>query len=257
MKTLCQTKFLGTFSLMACLWVAMPIRSIAALEIPDFDPKPPTENTIRNTPPLERTAPRNSPSIPPLDPPPPTDALIRGGKCSAQLPLVLSPLADKSLITTSAHPTFLFFMPTTSASQLEVLLKDSDRKAIYRRIYNLAGKSGILRVSVPTDVSNSELVVGQIYNWEFNLICEPTNRKNDDYVTGTLQRVPLSVDPKVPLSQLSLWHRYRAFEYDGMVMLDALRRSRPKQRVVFAEWEAWLEGHKLGDLKELPAIELK
>jgi hypothetical protein len=167
---------------------------------------------------------------------------------------LLSPVADKPITTTSAYPTFLFFVPPTRASQTEFVLSDRDSKPIYRRVYNLlgdlSGKSGILHVALPMDGSISELTVGQTYKLEFSLICEP-NRKQDDFVVGKVQRVPDIAQPQ------AFWERYRAIEYDGLLLLDAARRTNAKDRSIQSEWEAWLERHKLVDLKDLPAIALK
>ena len=159
----------------------------------------------------------------------------RGNNCSSIAPNVLAPESDKLIATTAAYPTFQFLVPTTSASQAEFVLKGSDRKAIYRQTFVLSGQSGILRVALPTDGSISELIVGQSYKWEFNIICNPENRGSDDFVVGKVQRVPL-VDAESP-SQLSLWESYRAFQSDALRVLDLLR-------------------HQMGNLKFLPAIKL-
>ncbi|CAN1213413.1 DUF928 domain-containing protein [Tumidithrix helvetica PCC 7403] len=233
MKTLYQTKLLNTIALMAFLWLALPNQLLRAQDIPVYDP------------------------------PPPTDPTIRGGSCSSVVPNVLSPTLDKRILTTSAYPVLLFFVPTTSASQAEFVLKDSNKETIYRRTYNLAGKSGILRVTLPTNGSINELAVGQSYRWEFSIICEPPNpesgkREHDDFVVGKLQRVSSNqCQTPTSISQVSLWERYRALEYDGLAILDAMRRANPTEKRLQAEWESWLERHNLGDLKELPAIELK
>ncbi|MEE3719018.1 DUF928 domain-containing protein [Tumidithrix elongata RA019] len=211
---------------MAFLWVALPSQLLRAQDIPVYDP------------------------------PPPTDPTIRGGSCSSVVPNVLSPTLDKRILTTSAYPVLLFSVPTTSARQAEFVLKDSKKETIYRRTYNLAGKSGILRVTLPTDGSINELAVGQSYKWEFNLICEPANREHDDFVVGKLQRVSSNQCQK-PVSQVSLWERYRALEYDGLAIVDAMRRANPTEQRLQVEWESWLERHNLGNLKKLPAIELK
>jgi len=201
-------------------------------------------------------------AIPTYDPPPPTDPTIRGNKCSTLKPNVLSLASDKEITTTAAYPTFLFFVPTTSARQVQFVLKDSNSQTIYRRTYDLSGQSGILRLALPIDGSVSEVAAGKAYKWEFNLICDPDNRKKDDFAVGKLQRLPLSDASKSQLGQASLREqllRYRAdgFEYDTLVVLDALRRANPKDLAIQSEWETWLERYKLGDLKQLPAIKLK
>ena len=221
MKILSQTRFLRTMVLMACAIAAMPSQSLTAQTIPSYDPPPQTEPTIR------------------------------GNNCSTVAPELLSPVSKK-VITTAAYPTFLFFVPTTTARQVQFSIRDRDRKSIYRQTFSLSGQSGILRVVLPTEPNIKELAMGQSYKWEFSIICDPENRRNDDFVVGELQRVAL-VDAKVP-TQLTLWERYRAFEYDALMVLDLLRRNNPKDRLIQSEWEAWLVRHQMGDVKGLPAI---
>jgi hypothetical protein len=208
--------------LMACAIAAMPSQSLSAQTIPSYEP------------------------------PPPTDPTIRSNNCSTIAPNVLAPVSDRPIATTAAYPTFLFFVPETSSSQAEFVLKSSDRKSIYRQTFSLSGQSGILRVVLPNETNIKKLAVWQSYKWEFNIICDPENRGIDDFVVGELQRVSL-VESKSS-SQLTLWERYRAFEYDALMVLDLLRRANPSDRLIQSEWEAWLVRHKFGDLKGLPAI---
>lgn len=221
MKILSQTRFLRTMVLMACAIAAMPSQSLTAQIIPSYDP------------------------------PPPTDPTIRGNNCSTVAPEFLTSV-PKKVITTAAYPTFLFFVPTTTARQVEFSIRDHDLKSIYRQTFSLSAQSGILRVVLPTEPNIKELAVEQSYKWEFSIICDPQNRKIDDFVVGELQRVSL-VDAKVP-SKLALWERYRAFEYDALLVLDLLRRTNPRDRLIQSEWESWLVRYKFGDLKGLPAI---
>ncbi len=184
----------------------------------------------------------------------------RGNNCSSIAPNVLAPASDKLIATTAAYPTFQFLVPTTSASQAEFVLKGSDRKAIYRQTFALSGQSGILRVALPTDGSIGELALGQTYKWELNIICDPSDRKQDDFVVGSLQRVPLANDPQhqLPLSLRDrlLFYSVKGLNYDELVVLDALRREAPTDGEIQTYWESLLERYKLGDLKRLPAIAL-
>jgi hypothetical protein len=185
----------------------------------------------------------------------------RGGHCSSVDPNVLAPAYDRPISTTAAYPTFLFFVPTTSASQAQFVLIGSDRKAIYRQTFVLAGQSGILRVALPTDGSIGELALGQTYKWEFNIICDPDDRGKDDFVVGALQRVPLPNDPqeRLPISLRDhlLFYSVKGLNYDELMVLDALRREDPTDGEIQTYWESLLERYKLGDLKRLPAIALK
>jgi len=182
----------------------------------------------------------------------------RGGHCSSVSPNVLATDYDRPISTTAAYPTFLFFVPKTSADQAQFVLKGSDRNKIYRQTFALSGQSGILRVALPINSSIGELAVGQTYKWEFNIICDPSDRRNDDFVVGALQRLPLPNDPqdRLPISlrdRLS-FYRVKGLNYDELMVLDALRREYPKDGEIQTYWEWLLVRYKLGDLKRLPAI---
>jgi hypothetical protein len=201
--------------------------------------------------------------------PSPEDSITRSstlgprgvGKCSSRPPNVLAIAYDRPISTTAAYPTFLFFVPKTSASQAQFVLKSSDRKAIYRQTFALAGQSGILRVALPIDGSIGELALGQTYKWEFNIICDPSDRGKDDFVVGALQRVPLPNDPqdRLPISLRDhlLFYSVKELNYDELMVLDALRRQYPKDREIQTYWESLLERYKLGDWKGWSAITLK
>jgi hypothetical protein len=226
MKILSQTRFLRTMVLMACAIAAMPSQSLKAQTIPGYDPPPETEPTMRD-----------------------------GSNCSEVKPKLLLPAAKK-VITTAAYPTFLFFVPETSASKVLFVLNDVEEQTTSYHFFTLPKRGGILRVALTMD-KTSEIKVGQPYQWSFVLICGKYLRPDDYSIGGKLQRVVRSDNSNPPASQMSLWERYRAFEYDALVVLDALRRANPKDRVIQAEWETWLERYKLGDLKEFPPIEPK
>jgi hypothetical protein len=182
----------------------------------------------------------------------------RGGHCSSVDPNALSTAYDRPISTTTAYPTFLFFVPTTSARQAQFVLRGSDRNKIYRQTFALSGQSGILRVALPINSSIGELAVGQTYKWEFNIICDPSDRRNDDFVVGSLQRVPLPNDPedRLPISLRDhlLFYSVKGLNYDELMVLDALRREYPTDREIQTYWESLLDRYKLGDWKRLPAI---
>ena len=95
MKILCQTEFVRTIALMAFLWVALPSKLLTAEDIPSG-----------------------------YGSPPPTVPTIRGDSCSSLKPNVLSPAFWKQISTTEAYPTFLFFVPPTTARQVQFVFKD-------------------------------------------------------------------------------------------------------------------------------------
>ncbi len=96
---------------MTFLWLCLPSKLLKAETIiPKYDPLPPVTPTIRE--------------IPDYGSPPPVIPTIRGDSCSSLKPNVLSPAFWKQISTTEAYPTFLFFVPPTTARQVQFVFKD-------------------------------------------------------------------------------------------------------------------------------------
>jgi hypothetical protein len=194
---------------------------------------------------------------------PPTIPTIRRGEhCSALEPQVISPDSSKAISTTNAYPTFLLFVPKTTASEAQFVLKDSNRKVIYDEKFSLSSKkSGIFRLTIPSNRASGELAVGQIYKWEFIIICDPKDRlNNDESIDGKIQRVSIS-DSTISKLMQGDWqarlasYRSASFEYDALILLDELRRGNPSNRDIIYEWESSLFKYNLGEFKQFPAIE--
>jgi len=173
-----------------------------------------------------------------------------------------SPQPVPLIRTTARYPTFLFYLPPTSARRAEFVLKNADRQTIYRRILDLNLQSGILRLEVPKEQLSQEILEGQTYTWEFKTICNPQDRTLDEVVAGKLERSPLTPSQVAGLAQASSGEQLALFgnigaDYDAGVLLDALRRNAPNNRALQAAWEDWLEKSQLGDLREAPVIDVE
>jgi|JFJP01.1.fsa_nt_gi hypothetical protein len=186
----------------------------------------------------------------------------RGENCSELAPQVLSLDARQTISTTNDYPTFLLFVPKTTAPEAEFILKDANREVIYSKSFSLSdNKSGIVRLTIPPNISSEKIVEGQTYRWEFNIICNLGDRQNnDESVVGKLQRVSISDASKSQSMQGSLKERlagYRSFgfEYDALILLDEFRRKNPSDREIIGEWESSLIKYNLGELNQFPVVD--
>ncbi|MBD2019730.1 DUF928 domain-containing protein [Leptolyngbya sp. FACHB-36] len=200
-----------------------------------------------------------------LTPPPPADARVkfvppsglgvpgrrvpggsRGNDCiSRGTPLTaLVPQSNVGL-TTSATPTVFFYLPRTSASMLELALRDSKTGTVYRNSYKTIAKSGVVGFRLPT-----QLAVGRSYKWSFSIVCNPSDRSLNTFVEGSIQRVSAPqllkrinqapVPERVALfAQAGIWQ-------DCLTALAELRRDRPADAKLKADWEALLSGTGVG-----------
>jgi hypothetical protein len=183
-----------------------------------------------------------------------SEASITEPKSLARLltPLLPSPSSDLHL-TVSAHPTFLVYVPQTSAKTVELTLEDRDGKGIYQRTINLTGTPGIVRFSLPA--STPELEIGKDYRWLVLMNCQPSTAE-DPFAEGLVRRIKpdsslSQVDGKKPLEQVSLYAKSGIW-YDAVANLAALQKAQPNNPEVTSAWENLLRGVGLDAIANAP-----
>ncbi|PPS45662.1 DUF928 domain-containing protein [Chroococcidiopsis sp. TS-821] len=127
--------------------------------------------------------------VPPKDQKPPTSrttgTVTRTGGCRRDQQTTLTALAPQKHTgqTVSSHPTFAWFVPDAESYPLEFRLyryEAGGDRTIIRKI-QLQSQRGIMSLALPVDTP--PLVVGQRYNWQVILLCNP-NRPSSAIVAG-------------------------------------------------------------------------
>jgi Domain of Unknown Function (DUF928) len=90
-------------------------------------------------------------------------------------------------LTAETHPTFLVRVPQTVAQAAEFSLFDKNGDGIYQTRLSLNDVPGVVSISLPEN--EPALEVGQDYHWVFALICEPSDRLQDETVGGSIRRI--------------------------------------------------------------------
>lgn len=94
--------------------------------------------------------------------------------------------------TLSEYPTFLFYVPYVAKDikTIEFLILDKkERTTIYHTSIRLTEKSGIIKVTLPSD-SKYSLKLNEDYHWYFMLSCESNNTIEPDLILdGWVRRV--------------------------------------------------------------------
>lgn len=167
-------------------------------------------------------------------------------------PLVRSPLTDSQL-TVSARPTFLVYVPQTSAQALELKLEDGQGKGIYQRRIKLTGTPGIVSMSLPA--AAPELEVGKNYKWLVSVVCQ-SGSPEDLFVEGSVRRIQpdstlSQVDKVEPLEQVALYAKSGVW-YEAVANLAALRKAHPNDSQVTFAWENLLKDAGLGAIANAP-----
>jgi hypothetical protein len=150
--------------------------------------------------------------------------------------------------TTAEYPTVYWYMPQTSASAVEFMLRDANQQDVdvYSTKYLLAKSAKgvventprIMSLSLPAFSNLSPLKIGQEYQWTLKLTCaDPVDVSDDPWVDGKIQRV--AADPALvrrisqatPQERVALYAQARLW-YETLSTLIELQRDQPNNREV-------------------------
>ncbi|MEG4211101.1 DUF928 domain-containing protein [Microcoleus sp. S13_B4] len=111
---------------------------------------------------------------PPQDPSKPKDTgtnTTRGGSCEGNSPAILTALVPFSHVgqTISGHPTFTWFVPDRTPRPLQLRLFTRTGQLLYRT--EMQSQPGIMSVALPSNLP--QLSIGQSYQWQVVLVCDP------------------------------------------------------------------------------------
>lgn len=155
----------------------------------------------------------------------------------------LSP-TGKSGLTLAKHPTFLAYVPKTSAKTAEFSLRSRNGSGIYRTTFALTSTPGVVRISLPPQAPPLE--IGKQYTWSVAMICNPNDRIDDRFVTGSIQRTELDptqlrqIQQAPPKERVSLYQAANVW-YDAIVLLLELQRTQPHDPSINAMWREFLQ----------------
>jgi Domain of Unknown Function (DUF928) len=243
------------------LWI-VSMMSAGAMTIAQFS----WFSTIANAAPMEST------QILFNDPTPPNQGspggrrrggASRKGPCDRYRPLAALMPAQQDVVsakTSSAHPTFWFYLPEplTPESSIEfTLLDNQDSQATYTYKTTLSPvetKPGLIQLSVPQTAAS--LQVGKRYLWTLSLSC---NARPADavFVQGITERVALpaklqsQITAAAPLEQAKLYAANGIWQ-EALDTLAMQRITNPKQPQPTAAWNSLLQQVGLQDLASIP-----
>ncbi|MEG5199444.1 MULTISPECIES: DUF928 domain-containing protein [unclassified Microcoleus] len=111
---------------------------------------------------------------PPKKPSAPKDTgtnTTRGGTCEANSSARLTALVPFSHVgeTISGHPTFTWFVPDRTSRPLQFRLFTRTGQLLYKT--DMESQPGIMSVALPANLP--QLSIGQSYQWQVVLVCDP------------------------------------------------------------------------------------
>ncbi len=193
-----------------------------------------------------------------FEPPPGQDAPkqtagggVRGGNCPATIgaevkgtPLTLL-LPESGLgLTVADRPTFMAYVPPTSATEVEFTIRDDREEFAYRTKVSIDGKGGVVSVSLPANLPPLE--AGKDYMWSVAMVCEPGDRLQDVVAQGYIRRVQpdsnltSQLANAAPLSQADVYGKAGIW-FETLNTLAQLRKAQPTNPKLAASWQELLE----------------
>ncbi len=176
---------------------------------------------------------------------------IPGGKSL----VALVPVAGGK--TLAEYPTIYWYMPETTASELEFVLRDMNLKDVYRVKYSLSksikgvlSTPGIKSITVPVIPNLSGLQVGQEYYWGLGLVCNSQDRSKDIVAEGWIERVEpdrnlaLRVRQATPQERVALYADAGLW-YEALATLVEVRRDRPNDKDLAEAWKTLFDSVEL------------
>jgi Domain of Unknown Function (DUF928) len=174
---------------------------------------------------------------------------------SAQKLVLIAPATSSRGLTTLERPTFLIYVPPTSAGKALFSLKTDKSQKHYRAFVPVPQQGGIVRVTLPSDAP--PLALNQSYEWGFALLCGGKLRPDSPAVSSNIQRTQLEAKAMAalagqsPLEQAGVYGA-NGIWYDMIATIATLRYSQPQDPTLNATWNQLLKSAGLETVATAP-----
>lgn len=161
---------------------------------------------------------------------------------------------DNPVLTTQPYPSFLFYIPDTSAAIRygEFALFTADEKQrIYSTTVNFTQTPGIIKIDIPPSEQYA-LQEETYYHWYFRVYCQDaSNPRTSLDVNGWIRRVSLTTTRKSQIEAVSpdIWYDAIAQVADNLITLPHSSRSRDR-------WIELLQHINLEHLADYPIVDV-
>ena len=143
----------------------------------------------------------------------------------------------------AARPTFLVYLPETTASQAVFILRDKNEDYYYQKTLPIKQTGGIMAINLPE--SAPVLEMGKQYSWSMILVPEGGLKPDSPGVKGTIKRVASTARSS---DAAQTW-------YDEVANLALLRREQPSDQTAAVKWERLLASVGLEAIASKPILE--
>ncbi|AFY41523.1 DUF928 domain-containing protein [Nostoc sp. PCC 7107] len=185
-------------------------------------------------PPIQRTIPpnqdRNGASVP-----------VPNQCLSGKIPLTALIPESQLGLTTLSNPALFFYVPQTSAPELELVVQNETEQEVYIQKYKPNNKAGIISIRLPVN----SLAVNKQYKWKLSVICNPTDKSQNKVVAGLIQRVLPELQLVKKLQQATRQERTGLYAaagiwHDALATVAQRRYLFPHNPEIVSDWEELL-----------------
>ncbi len=155
--------------------------------------------------------------------------------------MTLAPTDSNYGLTTAGHPTFLVYLPQTSAEQVILTLKTEDNQFHSQTFIPIKGEAAI--VSIKPGDNTPPLQVGKNYLWALVLVCGDKPSPNDPVITSWVSRVTFSQPQnhqRTALKQADVYSQ-QGIWYDAVLALAEVKNTQPSNPAIANIWTNFLK----------------
>jgi hypothetical protein len=139
---------------------------------------------------------------------------------TALVPVYKSDRNDLVLgVTTSARPTFWFYVPYDSFFTGELIVRDTEGNLVYKTKIEPLPKPGFVSISLPK--TEPGLEIGKLYQWFFKIYCNSEDPSTLSFVSGWIERKSLNSSAINKLNKATMKDKL-AFYADRGIWYEAL-----------------------------------
>lgn len=160
--------------------------------------------------------------------------------------------------TVSGNPTLFWYVPQTEAKSAKFVMLDNQENEIYTTILPLKGTPGVVKLSLPANVS---LQPGKDYTSELTLNCDSENPSPQEFVQGLVKRTELNAEQKTqlaaatePLQKAKVYAQAKIWQ-ETLTILAQLRSTRPNDPKIRDAWQELLMSVELEEIATEPLLE--
>lgn len=158
--------------------------------------------------------------------------------------VLVTPANSNYGLTTSEHPTFLMYVPPSSAQKAFFSIKNAKGQVHYRQLVTVPQQGGILRLTLPK--SAPSLTVNQSYEWGIVLMCGGRLRPDSPFASGWIQRIQLANRVSTNLKKQSAMDQAATYGasgiwYDMISTIADLKQQQPQDPAIAQTWKQILD----------------